>query len=167
MTEERPRFATDVVRTKSFDSSANLTNQSLTVKEYMNIYSPFATIDRNSYCTPFDRVGTNYTTSCTGLTMKECAKIAFALTKKETVPKKHIVGVSLAATAPDAFNASSKIIEIALSETGKMPPKRVKLPPQRPLPQLGSPQAKRETMRLNRSQPNYSVVIPHDGKRFR
>ena len=92
--------------------------------------------------------------------MKHAIKVAKRLIvdKKSTNPK--IVGFSLAATAPDAFDAPSRITEIALSETGKVPEKPRRKDPPKPLPSAGSPLALREDHRLIRSRPMYSTLRP-------
>ena len=95
--------------------------------------------------------------------MKEASKIAKQLVEKSSdhlAGKKNIAGINLAATAPEAFEASRRISAIALSPNGKSPPRREKKTQPKLLPSLGSPQALRETHRLIRSQPNYKVMMP-------
>jgi len=93
--------------------------------------------------------------------MKEAAKIAkLAVQKVATPSKNQLQGVNLSATAPEAFEAVTRITEIAMSPTGKSPPKRPRVELPKALPSVGSPQALRETHRLIRSKPAYDTLAP-------
>ena len=154
------RLSIDMVRTKTFDTSANLLNPSLSFGIYKNVTSLYGHIDHNAYCTPFDRIGRNYTSSAVALTMKEASKIAKLAVQKSSPTKNQLLGVNLSATAPEAFEAAARITEIAHSPSGKSPPKRPKVEYTKPLPSVGSPQALRETHRLIRSNPAYTIKEP-------
>ena len=92
--------------------------------------------------------------------MKEAGKIAKLPVQNSNPTKNQLLGVNLSATAPEAFEAASRITEIAFSPTGKSPPKRPKIEQAKPLPSVGSPQALRETHRIIRSKPGYNIVEP-------
>ncbi len=162
-------LSSDIVRSKSYDSTSFLLNQSVTT-HLLNTPTAYSVIDRDSYCTPCDRIARSYAHGAGGLTMSHATKIARALINKSEKAKddekepKHpkIVGFQLAATAPDAFNAPARIAQIAMSETGKPPQKPKPEDPPKALPSQGSPLALREEHRLLRSQPNYILRKPLD-----
>ena len=154
--------STDIVRTKAYDSSAKLLNPSQMVSSY-NVVSAYQNIDRQSYCTPFDRIGRLYTPAAVGLSMKHASKVAkhFIATPK-TTPK--VVGYSLAATAPDAFEASMRISDI-VNSPGKTMKKAAFEYDRMDLPSATSPSAMREDHRLYRGSPKFSTVAPSPQKR--
>eukprot|EP01038_Epipyxis_sp_PR26KG_P004763 gene4763-6681_t len=152
------KLSTDRVRTKTYDSSAKLSNPSLSYGLH-GVLSNFHSVDLNSYLSPFDRVARFYTPSSSALTMKEATKIAKTFGNEKKAPPK-LIGINLSATAPDAFSATYEINAIALSETGKSPPKRVKKELPKLLPSVGSPEALRENHRMIRSKPKYSIKEP-------
>jgi len=150
-----PLLSSDIVRTSTFDSSARIFKPSMALVKY-NIPSVHQNVDRNSYSHPCDRLARMYTLSAAGLTMENAAKVSqFMLTASH---HNKVMGFSLAATAPNAFDASVKITELAKSGSSSRVEKR-KEPP-KPLPSAGSPLALRENHRLIRSQPMYTLKQP-------
>eukprot|EP01036_Dinobryon_divergens_P040331 gene40331-53307_t len=102
--------SSDLMRTKSYNSSAKLLNPSLRQCAY-NIKSIYEDIDRFGYSTPFDRIARLYTLPAVGLAMKDASKVAkYTISAPRATSK--VVGYSLAATAPDAFEATSRISDI-------------------------------------------------------
>jgi len=154
----------DLVRSKSFDSTAKLLNLSQMCGP-LKAQTAFSSIDRDAYCTPCDRIGRYYTMHAAGLTAKDATRVAKHLINSASMssgpaPKSALVGFSLASTAPDALEAPARISEIAMSATGKLPEKPKKPEPPRPLPSDGSPLALREEHRLIRSKPAYTLAQP-------
>lgn len=156
LTLKENHLSTEMVRTKNYDSSAKLLNPSINCNIH-HLDSNFTEIDPNAYCTPCDRIARFNAPYSAGLTMKEASKIAkhLVLTDKKANPK--LIGVNLSATAPDAFEATTRINAIALSETGKSPPKRKKKEQLKPLPSEASTLALRDNHRMIRSKPLYSL----------
>ncbi len=87
--------------------------------------------------------------------MEKAAKISHAM--MIATPNEKVMGFSLAATAPNAYDATVKISELAQSGL-KLTGKKKEAP--RILPSIGSPLALRESHRLIRSQPNYTIKRP-------
>lgn len=147
---------TDMARTKTYNSSANLNNisQMLTTRK---IPSNFSIIRHQEYTSPGDRIARLYTPSAAGLTMPAATSIAKSLM---TQPPGKVVGFVLSATAPDAFEATNRINEVATSPTGKMPTKTRKVEEQVVLPVTHSPLAVRDQHRLNRSSAGYDMLPP-------
>ena len=129
----------------------------------MDAPTAFSVIDRDAYCTPCDRIGRSYAYGAGGLTMANAINIAKQMISSgeinKTVDKK--AAKHLSATAPDAFAAQTRIMEIAMSETGKPPEKAAPPPPPKALPSQGSPLALREEHRLIRSETN-DRKVPKD-----
>jgi dynein heavy chain len=153
-------LSSDIVRTMSFDSSAFIVAQSNT-ERLLDAPTAFSVIDRESYCTPCDRIGRSYAYGGGGLTMANATTIAKSIINNGDTASSQSSSSSssssdvhhhLAATAPDAFEAPIRIMEIAMSETGKPPPKVSPPLPPRPFPSNGSPSALREDHRLIRSE---------------
>jgi hypothetical protein len=95
--------------------------------------------------------------------MEKAEKVSIYMRNAAHAAKNKGMGFSLAATAPDAFDATHKISELALSTSGKgsvgsgTGHKKDHL---KPLPSVGSPLALRENHRLIRSQPQYTIKEP-------
>ena len=155
-------LASDIVRSKSYDATSYLLSQSETT-HLLDAPTAYSVIDRDSYCTPSDRVARSYAYGGGGLTMSSAEYIAKNLMISGEKPGTgKVVGFQLAATAPDAFDAPFRITEIAMSETGRPAQKRKAAAPAKPLPSKGSPLALREDHRLIRSNPNYTSKDPKD-----
>jgi dynein heavy chain len=92
--------------------------------------------------------------------MKQAGLVAKHMKSNKTDQLSKVVGFTLSATAPDAFVASQKISDIAMSETGKIAEKVKKNETSKVLPSMGSPQALRESHRLIRSKPKYTTLNP-------
>jgi hypothetical protein len=158
-----PKLSADMVRTKSYDSSARIFKPSMGLAKY-NIPSAHQSIDRNSYSHPCDRIGRMYTQSAAGLTMEKAEKVSLYMRNVQH-QKNKVMGFSLAATAPDAFDATHKISELAMSSSsGKLGGAGAgtggRKEPLKPLPSIGSPLALRENHRLIRSHPQYTIKEP-------
>jgi len=52
-------LSSDIVRSKSFDSTSFLLNQSLTTR-LLDAPTAYSVIDRHAYCAPGDRIGRSY-----------------------------------------------------------------------------------------------------------
>jgi len=159
-------LSSDIVRSKSFDSTSFLLNRSLTTG-LLHAPTAYSVVDRDSYCTPCDRIGRSYAYGAGGLTMSHATKVARLLINKgekgDTAgAKAKVVGFQVAATAPDAFNAPFRITTIAMSDTGKPSGKPKLEDPPKALPSQGSPLALREEHRLLRSTPSYTTKKPLD-----
>jgi len=165
-----PLLSADMVRTKTFDGSAKLSNSSFTQKPH-DIYSVFSEVDPDHHYLPSERIARHCTSAAAGLTMKHAAKIAAdGINSKKPTPK--VVGYTLAATAPDAFEASQRIAEIALAEGGPNSPKQKDLKKQKtkleadarehekPLPCTKSALAIREANRFARNKKGAVVMKP-------
>ena len=164
LTTDQSMSPFDIVRTKRYDSSAKSISTSQ-VTRLLNVPTAFSTIDREAYCTPVDRIGRYCTMQAAGLTAKDATRIAKFIINNTAVngsaPKgPSMIGFSLSSTAPDAFDAPTRISDIAWSTTGKLPEKAKKPDPPKPLPSDGSPLALREDHRLVRSQPAYALAQP-------
>ena len=123
-----------------------------------NVVSAYQEMDRQSYSTPFDRIGRLYTLSAVGLSMKHASKVAKHYISAPRVVNK-VVGYSLAATAPDAFEASMRISDIVNSPGKSTKKVKMELDPLE-LPSSTSPSAMREEHRLLRSSPNFNTLAP-------
>lgn len=154
LTTKSNKYAHDIVRTKSFDSSSRLLNPSQLQTRYSS--NEFGIIDKDSYCAPCDRIGRWYTTSAAGLIMSNATAVAKRLLEQKAAPK--VVGFCLAATAPDAFNAGQRIASKAHSDGSDdaLKPSSHAIY----LPSKASNRALREDHRLIRSEPNYSFLLP-------
>eukprot|EP01041_Mallomonas_annulata_P000989 gene989-1935_t len=152
--------SSDLMRTKSYNSSAKLLNPSLRQCAY-NIKSIYEDIDRFGYSTPFDRIARLYTLPAVGLAMKDASKVAkYTISAPRATSK--VVGYSLAATAPDAFEATSRISDIvnanAMNDTKN---KKLKLKnDSKDMITSKSPSALREQHRLMRSAAKYTTLEP-------
>jgi hypothetical protein len=155
LTTKIRQHSTDIVRTKSFDSSAKLLNPSLSYAVHTTGATAYRNIDPNNYFSPFDRIARLYSPNASNLTMKEAAKLGkmVGTADKKAPPK--LVGVNLSATAPDAFDAISRIQGLAL--TGGPRKKRLESLDTSASMDAG---AMREHHRMLRSKPGYDVLVP-------
>ena len=96
--------------------------------------------------------------------MKRATMVAKAMTSAPKTQK--LVGFSLAVTAPDAFDATVRIDNIALSDSGKIPAKTKPVDSRRVVPPVDSSVALREEHRMARSQPNYNTLVPSPTKKL-
>jgi hypothetical protein len=160
LTLPQARLSTEIVRSKFYDSSSILDNPSLHVRQSM-VPSAFDNIERGSYCGASDQIARYYTPTALGLTMKVVSKNAKSSTTT-TVPKS--LGKTKMSTtgaiAPDAFEATEKILDAAKTMTGKVAQKQHKAEASKPLPIDDSDFARREEHRLLRSSLPYSVINP-------
>ena len=95
--------------------------------------------------------------------MADSSKVAKQLINRGgSGEERKVVGFQIAATAPDAFEAQGKILQIARSESGKPPlPPKAEVPA-KALPSEGSPLALREDHRIIRSKPGYTLKQPRE-----
>lgn len=159
------RTSTDMVRSRQYDSSSRLRNPSLTYAEHHNGGVTFRDIDINSYFSPFDRIARLYTINASGITMKVASRIAkFMGTGNEKKAAQKMLGINLAATAPEAFDAMERIHMKAMTEPGTIDHKKAKRHDHsmdaKPLPVEGSPEAMRHKHRMMRSKPGYDIIAP-------
>jgi hypothetical protein len=178
------KHATDIVRSRRFDSTSKLFNPSLTLSTHKNALLVYRSIDANSYFSPFDRIARLYSINASGLTMKEASKIGKYLGILSDKSKlglssstSKIVGINLSATAPDAFGAMERINAIAHTDiydsNGSLSPVKGKASTRdgkggkkdrdllsRTLPSASSPDAMRLKHRMMRSKPNYETAEP-------
>ena len=114
----------------------------------------YRSIDANNYFSPFDRIARLYSINASNLTMKEAAKLGKLVGTGEKKPVPHkVVGVNLSATAPDAFDAISRIQGMAQSNK----PKKKKTDPFDMSLSMDA-DGMREHHRMIRSKAGYNVV---------
>jgi hypothetical protein len=160
LTTRVSRNSTDIVRTRSFDSSAKLANPSLSYAVHLSGATAYRDIDANSYFSPFDRIARLYSSNAVGLTMKEAIKLGKNVhqTDKKSAPK--IVGVNLSATAPDAFGAANRINAIAQGKTV------TRQKTQKHAWEAESADEMREHHRMIRSKPGYEMKPVREAQVF-
>jgi hypothetical protein len=160
----------DIVRSRRMDGSSRLKYPSEMQRKH-NTHFAHQDIDRTAYYTPCDRIGRFYTPSAAGLTMKRATKIAKALALAPSQNLVNILDYSLAATAPDAFEASA-IIQHRVTQMADLKASghgaNSKLNPikkSKDLPIHTSKTALRDAHRLQRSQPMYTILPPSPKRR--
>lgn len=91
----------ELKKSKQFDGSSVMINPSSMSGKH-NAASEFTKVDVNTYYSPCDRLGRNYTLSAAGLTMKHAGFVTKLLNSDPNHAGKKVVGFSLASTAPNA-----------------------------------------------------------------
>ena len=154
-------MSVDIVRSKDFGGSARLKYPS-EMQGNFKAKSVHQDVDREAFYSPCDRIGRFNTPSAAGLTMKQATKVAKAMmTQGLTSSGANIMNYSLAATAPDAFEASHRIKTKAFQkDTNRNDTKAESKRKKKDLPVNTSKTALRDAHRFDRSPKPFHDLPP-------